>query len=68
MFTDGQTDRRTDGRLIAISPMDGWVTCDFTSFLTVFQSYQDDVWVIMKGCVQWNSNRSARSVGQRLTH
>ena len=57
------------------------MTCDFTSFLTVFQSYQDDVWMIMKGCVQWNSvygwedftssenrTRSARSVGQRLTH
>ena len=29
--------------------MDGWMTCDFTSFLTVFQSYQDDVWMIMKG-------------------
>ena len=24
------------------------MTCDFTSFLTVFQSYQDDVWMIMK--------------------
>ena len=35
--------------------MDGWMTCDFTSFLTVFQSYQEDVWMIMKGCVQWNS-------------
>ena len=36
--------------------MDGWMTCDFTSFLTVIQSYQDDVWVKMKGCVQqWNS-------------
>ena len=23
--------------------MDGWMTCDFMSFLTVFQSYQDDV-------------------------
>ena len=34
---------------------DGWMTCDFTSFLTVFQSYQDDVWMVMKGCVQWNS-------------
>ena len=34
---------------------DGWMTCDFTSFLTVFQSYQDDFWMIMKGCVQWNS-------------
>ena len=35
--------------------MDGWTTCDFTSFLTVFQSYQDDVRMMMKGCVQWNS-------------
>ena len=33
--------------------MDGWMSCDFTSFLTVFQSYQDDVRMIMKGCVQW---------------
>ena len=33
---------------------DGWMTCNFTSFSTVFQSYQDDGWVIMKGCVQWN--------------
>ena len=61
--------------------MDGWMTRDITSFLTVFQSYQDDVWMIMKGCVQWNSvygwedftssedrTRSPRSVGQRLTH
>ena len=31
--------------------MDG---CNFTSFSTVFQSYQDDGQVIMKGCVQWN--------------
>ena len=33
---------------------DGWMTCNVTSFSTVFQSYQDDVWMIMKGCVQWN--------------
>ena len=32
--------------------MNGWMTCDFTSFLTVLQSYQDDVGMIMKGCVQ----------------
>ena len=59
---------------------DGWhaILCPF---LTVFQSYQDDVWTIMKGCVQWNSiygweyftlsedrTRSARSVSQRLTY
>ena len=29
------------------------MTCDFTSFSTVFQSYQDDERLIMKGCVQW---------------
>ena len=27
----------------------------FYILLTVFQSYQDDVWMLMKGCVQWNS-------------
>ena len=61
--------------------MDGWMTCYFTSFLTVFQSYQDDVGTITKGCVQWNSiygwedftssedrTWSAKSVGQSLTH
>ena len=55
--------------------------CDFTSFSTVFQSYQNDGRLIMKGCVQWNyvygwedfassrdQTRSARSVGQGLTH
>ena len=36
---------------------DGWIdgsAWDFMSFLTVFQSYRDGVWMIMKGCVQWN--------------
>ena len=28
--------------------MDGWMTSDFTSFLTIFQSYQDNIWMIMK--------------------
>ena len=32
--------------------MDGWMTCDFTSFSTVF--HQDDGQMIMKSCVQWN--------------
>ena len=31
----------------------GWMPCDFTSFSTVFQSYQDDGRMIMKGSVQW---------------
>ena len=45
--------------------MDGWMTCNFMSFSTVFQSYQDkgklfqsyqdNGKLIMKGCVQWNS-------------
>ena len=30
---------------------EGWMTLDFTSFLTVFQLYQDDGWMIMEGCV-----------------
>ena len=34
--------------------MDGRMTCNFMSFSTVFQSYQDNRRVIMKGCVQWN--------------
>ena len=27
---------------------DGWMTCNFTSFSTVFQSYQDDERLIVK--------------------
>ena len=49
-------------QLIAFAPsvtltgrMDGWMNCDFTSFSTVFQSYQDDGRLIMKECVQWSS-------------
>ena len=33
--------------------MDGRMTCDVTSFSTVFQSYQDNGRLIMKGCMQW---------------
>ena len=32
--------------------IDGWMTCDFALFSTVFQSYQDDGQMIMKVCVQ----------------
>ena len=39
---------------VGLCAMDGWMTCDFTSFSTVFQSYQDDGQMIMKCCVQWN--------------
>ena len=34
--------------------LDGWLTCNVTSFATVFQSYQDDERLIMKGYVQLN--------------
>ena len=34
--------------------MDGWMTYDFTSFSTKFQSCQNDGQVIMEGCMQWN--------------
>ena len=59
---------------------DGWMDdLNLTSFSTVFQSYQDDGQMIMKGCmllftVDKNLPRAgaqtldARSVGQRLTH
>ena len=30
------------------------MTCNFTPFSIVFQSYQNDERLIMKGCVQWN--------------
>ena len=40
--------------LYLIGWLDGWMTCDSTSFSIVFWSYQEDGWMIMKGCVQWN--------------
>ena len=33
---------------------DGWMTCNFLSLSTVFQSHQDDELMIRNGCVQWN--------------
>ena len=36
----------------ALDKVDGWKTCKFTSFFTVFQSYQDNGWVIINDCVQ----------------
>ena len=32
----------------------GWMTCDFTFFSTVYQSYWEYRLMIMKGSVQWN--------------
>ena len=60
--------------------MAGWMTCDLSSFITIFQSYQDDERLIMKGLcngipftVEKISPRvglelGTRSAGQRLTH
>ena len=55
---------------------DGWMNCDFTSFSTVFQSYQEvdkERLCAMKLRLRLRRfrlerTRSARSVGQRLTH
>ena len=33
----------------------GWITCHFTFFQTVFRSYQDDEGMMMKGCVKLNT-------------
>ena len=30
------------------------MTCDFTSFSSAFQSYQDDDWPVLKVCVLWS--------------
>ena len=40
--------------------MDGWMICDFTSFSTLFQSYQENGRMIVKDCVQWNPIRLKR--------
>ena len=58
--------------------MDGGMDCKFTSFPTVFQTYQDDERITMTGCgtaftvVQSSPSSGARTradrlVGQRLT-
>ena len=31
--------------------MDVWMFCEVTSFLTIFQSNQGDVWIIVNGCM-----------------
>ena len=40
-----------DAKSAKLLKMDGWMD-DLLS--TVFQSYQEDGWVIIEGCVQWN--------------
>ena len=61
--------------------MDRWMACYLKSFSTVFQSYQDDMQMIMESCAQWTpftvvkislqaglKPGTPRSVGQHLTH
>ena len=50
-MTEKHGNEHTHLKSLSLS-MDGWMACDFTSFSTVFQSYQDDGRLIMKGCVQ----------------
>ena len=33
----------------------GWLICDFKSFSTVFQLYQDDGWMTTKDCARRNA-------------
>ena len=39
---------------VAGKGIDGSMTCEFTSFSIIFQSYQDGERVSLKSCVQWN--------------
>ena len=43
----------------------GWMTWDFMFFSTVFQSYQADERLIMKGCVKWNALEKGGSLKLR---
>ena len=43
---------------------DGSMTCDFTSFSTVFQSYEDDGQMIMKGLCNGSPFTAERSSPQ----
>ena len=40
--------------------------CDFMYFSAVFQSYQDDGWMIMKYCVHWNLRVRLRRIRLQL--
>ena len=36
---------------------EGWITCNFASLLTVFQSYQDNGRVALEGCIYSKESR-----------
>ena len=55
----GDASRSIDQCVLAMAKlmvryMNGWIICDFTSFSSVFEPHQDDGWVIIRDCVQWN--------------
>ena len=52
-FTPGPNEAETwiSQRQSQICYIAGWMTCEFMSFSTVFQSYQDNERLIMEGCV-----------------
>ena len=52
---DNETNEKQTQLCLMDGWMDGWMTYDLTSFLTVFQLYQDGERMTMKGCVQWNT-------------
>ena len=57
-YTEATNSEITDGIALLNSVCKrrhaGWMTYNCNALLKVSQSYQDDGWVIIKGCVQWN--------------
>ena len=46
--------KKTGPNFASSKRVDGWMTCDLTSFLTVFHSYQDDEKLINERLCAWN--------------
>ena len=46
--------RKREGVAIHLNWIGGWMTCDFTSSSTLYQSHQDSGQMIMKGSVHRN--------------
>ena len=43
-----------NSNIFGVLAFKGWMGCCFISFLTVYQSYQDDRRVRIKSSMQWN--------------
>ena len=57
LFQEGQLSVTGENQKLSFScyhTVYGVMTCDSTSFLAFFQSWLDNGWLLMKGCVQWN--------------